>query len=270
MFGCPNPTKTSFRFPEMLIGALFTVAVLAIGVTFPWSWQQSGEVTKAAMSAVEQREGIWNWLTHDAAGFFAVWLVIYGAIQLILFYVQLKLIGPSLVDAELPVDTAKLQAQIADASLKTSQDTANRQLRAYLGYEPQGAHFEQVYNGVSRAFEDTGPVKYFEKNYGQTPAINLTMHVRVIDGLNPPEDFERDVPRIEVMQTVFPGQRVRKIVDRSKKKRHKFFLYGYIDYEDVFGGKWRRRFAFTHDPERPGKGDDQWIAHHANNDEYQR
>src|SRR6266566_7544214 len=32
------------------------------------------------------------WLTHDAAGFFTLWLVVVGGGQVLLFYVQLKLI----------------------------------------------------------------------------------------------------------------------------------------------------------------------------------
>jgi hypothetical protein len=269
--------KTRFCIPEIFFGMLLAVALFLMGAMF-WSSQYPGQSTQAPSASHradeetqgQQHEGLWNWLTHDAAGFFTTWLVIVGGGQLVLFYIQLKLIRESLTDAEQLAETAKLQAQIADATLKSSQDTAKRQLRAYMGHEPNGAHFEPQWNAAAGIFENRGPVKYFERNYGGTPATNVSMHVRVIEGLNPPIDFEKDVPKLEVMQTVFPGQGVGKIVDPAKRRQHRFFLYGYIDYDDVFGGKWRRRFAFTHDPDRPGRGDDSWVAYHRNNDENER
>jgi hypothetical protein len=66
-------------------------------------------------------------------------LVIVGGGQLILFYVQLKLIRESLDDAKIAAeaakesaDVARIQADTARATLIAMQDTAQRQLRAYI------------------------------------------------------------------------------------------------------------------------------------------
>jgi len=54
----------------------------------------------------------WHWLTHDAAWFFTLGLVV-GVIQLILFWRQLKYIRESLNAAKLSADAAKLSADAA-------------------------------------------------------------------------------------------------------------------------------------------------------------
>lgn len=164
-------------------------------------------------------------------------------------------------------------ALAARRTVETMEDTAKRELRAYMGTRPDGTHFEIGVNPGNGRPEERGGVKYFEQNYGQTPAFKIAMHVKVIKGLQPPPTFgtdkpETDIPKIAVMQTIYPGQTIGKIIDADFNRGLKFFLYGYIDYEDVFESKWRRRFAFTHDPERAKMGrDDRWIAHDQHNDE---
>ncbi len=149
-----------------------------------------------------------------------------------------------------------------------AENTAKNQLRAYIGHEPNGLHFETRINPGNNMPEQRGPVKYFERNYGLTPAKNIRMYVKVIAGLKPPESFAGPLPKMEVMQTIYPQQTIGKIVDPKFNPSHKFFLYGFIDYQDIFDGKWRRRFAFSHDPERTSLGyDDRVIAHHEHNDE---
>ncbi|HEY6335534.1 MAG TPA: hypothetical protein VI113_06565, partial [Alphaproteobacteria bacterium] len=157
--------------------------------------------------------------------------------------------------------------------VKGAEETAERQLRAYIGHGPNGAHFEthgyRTVDGV-REGNPVGPVKYFERNFGKTPARNVAMFVKVKDGLEAPKSFDGDLPRMDVMQTIYPGQNIGKIVDSSKKRGQDFFLWGYITYRDIFGKKWKRRFAFVHHARQDYVvstiwPDDQWVAHGEHN-----
>jgi hypothetical protein len=155
--------------------------------------------------------------------------------------------------------------------VKGAEATAERQLRAYVAHEPNGAHFEStgfdIVNGVP-VRNQKGPVKYFEYNVGKTPATNVEMYVCIIPGLDPPPKFDGPFKQIPVMRTVYPRQNIGKVIDPPNWTRNQsFFLYGYIDYSDIFGRGHRRRFAFSHDVQRMARGDDEWIAHHDHNDE---
>jgi hypothetical protein len=68
----------------------------------------------------QPNEGLWDWLAHDAAGFFTLWLVIIGGAQLALFYVQLKLIRESLIDAQQAADAATKGAKAAEGAAEAA------------------------------------------------------------------------------------------------------------------------------------------------------
>jgi hypothetical protein len=107
-------------------------------------------------------------------------LVIIGGFQLVLFYWQLRLIRKSQDDAKTPAeaskssaDAAKVQAEIAQTTLSTMQDTAERQLRAYMCMHGGGIRLvkfqEQMFiEGYVRL-----------KNFGQTPAYDHRSWVRI-------------------------------------------------------------------------------------------
>ncbi|MGB7097644.1 MAG: hypothetical protein WBD95_02600 [Xanthobacteraceae bacterium] len=131
-----------------------------------------------------------SWLTKDAAGFFTFLLVIVGGFQVALFVWQLRLIRDSLDDAKEAADAAKeaadaskIQAVTGRETLKTIQDTALRQLRAYVFAEPiTFANYlfnipsrgvgAQPYGGIGGSHRKI----HFEitfKNTGQTPAYEF-------------------------------------------------------------------------------------------------
>jgi hypothetical protein len=120
--------KLRFRFPDILLGALLGVAIFALGAGF-WSAQNPEHATEppsAAHGANEkqqrqQYEGVWNWITHDAAGFFTLWLVIIGGGQLMLFFVQLRLIRESLDDAKVAAVAAKEAADAAQEQTRLAR-----------------------------------------------------------------------------------------------------------------------------------------------------
>jgi hypothetical protein len=86
----------------------------------------------------------WDWLMHEAVGFFTFLLCLVGGLQLVLFLWQLWLIRKSLDDTKIAAeaakqsaDTAKIQAETARDTLQVMQDTAQRQLRAYISVAPE-------------------------------------------------------------------------------------------------------------------------------------
>jgi hypothetical protein len=96
------------------------------------------------------------WLTKDAAGFFTFVLVIVGIGQLGLFYWQLRYMRAGMHDAKLAAEAAKdaaiagtRQAIIAQDTLKATQDTAQRQLRAYVSVQIGEAYRQGGIRGAS-------------------------------------------------------------------------------------------------------------------------
>jgi len=79
--------------------------------------------------------------------------------------------------------------------------------------------------------------------------------------------FDGPFKQIHVMAFVAPDQNIGKIVGKQTPITA-FFMYGYVDYTDIFEDRWRRRFAWSYDPWRSCKGDDPFIAHHEHNDEH--
>jgi hypothetical protein len=153
---------------------------------------------------------------------------------------------------------ATLALYVATRNLvEGANDTAQRQLRAYISHQPLGADFWQ------------GRLKYFEMNFGKTPAKDVQMFVGVKDGSEPPSDFKGPFERLEFMSYIAPGQNIGKIIPGHNNKPS-LFLYGYVDYTDAFERKWRRRFAVSYDGSRAERGDDKWIWHAEHNDELER
>jgi hypothetical protein len=64
----------------------------------------------------KQWECLRHWITHDAAGFFTLWLVIVGGGQLGMFWKQLGYINKSLTAANIAANAAKEAAKIARES----------------------------------------------------------------------------------------------------------------------------------------------------------
>jgi hypothetical protein len=125
--------------------ALFACLVLWCGWRSKMSSQPttSGDISQSDSETVKNhaaRRQNWEWGNPDpGVTFFTFMLFIVGAVQAGLFLVQLQLIRKSLDDAKIAAeaakeaaDVAKIQADTARATLLTMQDTAQRQLRAYI------------------------------------------------------------------------------------------------------------------------------------------
>jgi hypothetical protein len=173
-----------FRTPELFLGCFLTVAVFSAGMLFvnwPYANQPTQQISAAAPKSdsnerqAERNEpsGWLPWLFKDAAGFFTFGLAAIGVGQAMLFFIQLRYMRSGMDDAAISAsaakeaaDTAKIQAEVARDTLKTMQDTAERQLRAYVFVESA-----QVINVVDGSGSPEAHVVI--KNYGQTPAYEL-------------------------------------------------------------------------------------------------
>lgn len=165
--------------------------------------------------------------------------------------------------------------------VKGAEENSQRELRAYIGHmsERPGAHFEQGLlrdaNGnfvVDRNGDvvrgEYGRVKYFDWNYGKTPAKDVRMYVRIVRDFIPAVlyDVLTAADEQQVVQIVHPNQNIGRIVG-SLTIFDNFFLYGYVEYTDIFEHRWRHRFAFSHCYEAGIGGGERWEAHKSHNDE---
>jgi hypothetical protein len=210
---------------------------------------------------VSQMKLVGEWMTHDAAGFFTLWLVIVGGGQLVLFYVQLRLIRESLDGAKIAANaaissaqTAAIQAEISRGTLKTMQDTAEHQLRAYIfvtgiGFDEQDAGHERFIH------------KFRIENTGVTPAYKLRVESLTRPQphpLSPDFDFAITPPgRNPSVMMLGPGQRVEhhSLADESlspiemfqikrEESGQRLYTFGAVRYEDAFGRERVTNFCY--------------------------
>lgn len=168
--------------------------------------------------------------------------------QLYMFRRQLRLIRASLTDTKNAADAANKSADAAERTVKIMQDTAQRQMRAYICF--QEGHVDLHAN---EGFYD---VTIHLKNSGNTPAYDVQTwrSSQIIDQPEPPAAF--DAPQSWGGRgMVGPGA----YMGASGTLRHPFtpddrasiksgrkmiFVWGEVIYRDAFG---ERRFTrFRH------------------------
>jgi hypothetical protein len=113
-------------------------------------------------SAKPKEDGFWNWIAHDAAGFFTPWLVLVGGAQVGLFVWQLRLIKKTLAPAKEAAEAAKLNAE----AVMTAEG-------AHLFPIIKKDNLKECFLSKPAAHSDVLPnpnVTYIFKNYGKTPA----------------------------------------------------------------------------------------------------
>jgi hypothetical protein len=182
-----------FRIPEIALGALLATAFFALVLAFESSQQsdpsaqEQGSQNRQEETAKRQpNEDLWHWMTHDAAGFFTLWLVIVGGSQLVLFWVQLSLIRESLTDAKIAADAAKHGAIAARDSADTAKLSMVASDRAYV-----------YHNGIGWiSHRDTGQNRTFWRirpmwiNGGNTPTRRLRVFIGYVLRDTPlPDDY---------------------------------------------------------------------------------
>lgn len=149
--------KLKFRLPEVLLGALLTVAIFATGMTFQSSRHPLPTNGQPTIQATHNPEPFsWDWLTHDGVVFFTCILAAIAVVQAGLFVWQLRYMRKGMTDAAAAATASVAQAKIAGETQRDLQ-------RPYI-----------FVFGVHRLGRDTDGdwfIEYTVANYGSIPAI---------------------------------------------------------------------------------------------------
>src|SRR5262249_41766369 len=194
---------------------------------------------------------IWEWGHADpGVTFFTFWLVIVGGVQASLFVWQLLLIRESLEDTRIAANAAKQaadaatqQARAAERTLETMQDTARRELRAYLesGVGDLDVNLQN----------ETVRFGFFTINHGQTPATSVKHYCTIAVEEHPlPDNFEFDKIEEEDATSspvIFPSQKrpidaapakITKVqLDEILSGKKRLYVRSLTRYMDVFAQK---------------------------------
>jgi len=178
-----------FRFPDIFLGAILGVATLGFAIfamgfvlgSSQYSGQptqsQAPEKTNTPESKNEQQEPWWQ----RADAIFTLCLVLVGAFQASLFYVQLKIIRKSLDDAKIAADAARDGAKAA----QESADVARASSEAAIAFERPYVRISKIkvsihgniFSAINKnVFKNTNILQKpyavcFIENYGKTPAF---------------------------------------------------------------------------------------------------
>lgn len=237
-----RPAKKRQHFAEMR-------PTNSVSIDAPYSKAQPTSTQGGADSKATGNSGTdadW-WMVWLTGGIF---LVAGG--QAYLFVVQLRLITRSMRDAEKMAESAKVSADAAAATVKVMQDTAVRQLRAYVS----------LIKGAASINDKHGfDIVLSVKNFGQTPAYGVRYFCDAIV-LSVPlqEPFPPVRDPLTERTRVIPPQSGNDIVMRSKHGAAEnvdlaaiargskcLFVYGYLIYTDTFSVKRTSYFRFIHE-----------------------
>jgi hypothetical protein len=239
-----------FRTHELFLGVFLTVAVFALGFVAASSQESpNSDQQIAAAKATNQSQQAKTpdseligstWLTKDAAGFFTFWLVVVGAGQVVLFYVQLGLIRTAADEAEKAGTAAERAADATTASVNLARSTAEKQLRAYVLVT------NITISGVEPDATPTANIIF--KNSGQTPASDLQVFVAMalIDyppQIHPIDDEPSPIGSVTVLgpnsEYVVPAGLVGRLGADQYLAIHSgeqaIHIIGTIKYRDAFG-----------------------------------
>ena len=243
-----------FRTPELFLGCFLTIAVFAAGMLFvrPYANQPTYQVGAAAPQSESKEKqsegdpsGWWSWLSKDAAGFFTFGLVVVGIGQALLFFIQLRFMRRGMDDAKTAADAAKeaadaakIQAGIARDTLQTMQDTAERQLRAYVGVSKSG--ISKVETGAPEAVVHI-------KNFGQTPAYDVQTWIHIWIEEHPLKFMLPVAPAslLKASMILYPGSELMHFMPKEPPvgaenihllgtPQGTIYVYGAISYRDAF------------------------------------
>jgi hypothetical protein len=162
-----------FPMPELILGALLAVAIFAMGMVFAPSQKYFDRAREVA--AFERGEpprkrdsesDLIVWLTKDAAGFFTAVLGAVGALQAILFFVQLRLMRRSLAPAEAAAKTAQAAAEHIPIVERAYIFIEARPVQ--IGPEGEAFHLELTLRNLGQT--PGFPKRIFGKFYIEEPA----------------------------------------------------------------------------------------------------
>ena len=192
-------------------------------------------------------EGIWDWITHDAVGFFTLWLVIIAGGQLILFLWQLVLIRESLDDAKIAAEAAKELADAAKEGASATRDNVNVARLAMTASDRAYVH-HNGFRWISHRNLATGNVFWRIRprwiNSGNTPTRrgNVAVYYELRDAELPPDFLFIQPPTVNYPAVIGPKEIIESahndvdgfdlVAIRNGKKF--FYIWGIATYRDVF------------------------------------
>lgn len=180
-------------------------------------------------------------------------MLFVAAIQALFFWVQLRLMSKSMGVAEKAVAAT-------ERSVETMQDTARRQLRAYVSVDRAWIEFPEP--GIPK-------VNVVVKNAGQTPAHNVHQWIHqwiakyplTTQLPTPPNGFVMSSSLLGAgathdMQIEHPHPIIEpSFMDKIGTTEGTIYVYGEIHYMDVFGNEHFTKYRLMHGgPEKPPAG----------------
>jgi hypothetical protein len=197
---------------------------------------------------------------EEAIARYNLWLMIFTGVLAFVALIQIGFLISADNTASNTARAAKESADAAKEAVELSNKTAERELRAYMGIANLGTRFEKFQTAEDKIIE--GRVQIYTVNYGKTPAHNATLWARELDG--PPIQFDYTEGNFVIRnQLVQPGQLFGRVAG-ERTPDNPFFIYGYVEYTDIFKNIWRYRFAYSFNS---AWGGDRFQAHAEHNDE---
>jgi len=184
-------------------------------------------------------------------------LIKFTQTQTSLVRLEIWLLAGTLLATAIAAGAAALAARAANKAVNVSSTTAEAQLRAYVGV-------------VQHVLEKNNTILTMVfKNGGQTPANNVGSHVNWLwypSGEVIPDGFAYPDYNLETALTagrtfIIPGETVpitfgvdgERFAEAAEGKVN-LFLYGHIDYSDVFGESRATTFCYRVIPSPTGGG----------------
>lgn len=122
----------------------------------------------------------WDWLSKDAAGFFAFLAVGVAALQAWFFWYQLRLMRKSLNDASTAAQAALNSAEAAARQASVAEQSFAKLERPYVYiFGAKGLECD------CRRADPYDELTYHVANFGKTPASILSCHVGISVGKSP-------------------------------------------------------------------------------------
>lgn len=180
-------------------------------------------------------------------------MLLVAVVQAIFFFVQLRLMRASM-------RVAQMAAAATERTVETMEDTARRQLRAYVSVDRAWIEFPEP--GVPH-------VTVIIKNAGQTPAYDLRHWIHQwierypleIQLPVPPDGFVMSSSLLGAaathsMQLKHPSPIIRlPFIDEIGTPEATIYVYGEITYKDIFGTQQFLRYRLQHGgPTQPPPG----------------
>jgi hypothetical protein len=202
----------------------------------------------------------------DRLALFTIFIFCVAVSQAGLFVWQLLYMRKGMEEAAIAAkaakesaETAKIQAGVARDTLQTMQDTAERQLRAYVGVSQFS--ISKVETGAPEAVVHI-------KNFGQTPAYNMQTWIHMWITRHPLRIILPVAPESLLKSTAIlhPGCEVVHFMPKEPavKPEHiaslgtpegTIYVYGEITYRDAFKNPRTTKFRLIYggrEPNRPG------------------